>query len=115
MNPRRSFLRTMIGATTLAGLAAGPLAALAQTTVTDDTRSAGSRVDDQTVETKVKAALIAQDEVRARKIEVEVRGGVAYLSGTVRSAAEAQEALGAAQRVEGVKSVKSTLVVQPDR
>lgn len=115
MNPRRSFLRAMIGATAFAAAVATPLAATAQATTTTGDRSAGQKVDDQTIETKVKAALIAKDEVRARNIEVEVRDGVAYLSGNVRSAAEAQEALGTAQRVDGVKSVKSTLVVTPDR
>lgn len=114
MNPRRSFLRTMTGAMTLAGVAVMPGAALAQAT-TADTRSAGQKLDDQTIETKVKAALIAKDEVRAGKIQVEVRDGIAYLSGTVGSAAEAQEALGTAQGVDGVKSVKSTLVVSTQR
>jgi hypothetical protein len=55
----------------------------------DDACSAGDRVSDQALETKVKSALIGDDRVKARNIEVEVRNGVVSLAGTVDSSAEA--------------------------
>lgn len=134
MTCRRSFLQAVLSAAALSSLAATGLTARAQGYSNDEgtpraagdsgsmsnpdgSRSDGSRrmgqvVDDQTLETKVKTALIGSDQVKARNIEVEVRDGITYLSGNVNSAAEARAAVATAERVSGVKSVKSTLVVQ---
>ena len=57
-----------------------------------DSRSAGERISDQTLETLVKTTLIDDEQVKARNIEVEVRNGVVNLSGTVDSAAAAPAA-----------------------
>ena len=140
MNSRRSFLRAVVSATALASVATIPMQAWADDMTKDDTmpraegttgttgtdtmrrtdesrrsedsRRMGEVIDDQTLETKVKSALIGADEVKARNIEVEVRDGVTYLSGNVDSTAEAKAAVTTAQRVSGVKSVKSNLIVQ---
>jgi hyperosmotically inducible protein len=79
----------------------------------DDARSAGDRVSDQALETKVKSALIGDDRVKARNIEVEVRNGGVSLAGTVDSSAEAQAAVAAARQVSGVSAVNRALTVRP--
>ena len=68
-------------------------------------RGFGQRVDDQTIETKVKAALLGAPDVSGTAISVEVRGGEVQLSGFVKSRAEAQRAVDLARRVDGVTRV----------
>lgn len=72
-------------------------------------RGARERIDDQMLETRVKAALIGNDQTKARNIEVEVRDGVVHLQGEVDTAAEADAAARVAKGVEGVREVRSTL------
>lgn len=117
MNSRRSFLGTAVAAMTLSSLASLGGSAYAEGTRSetqgdDPSRRAGEYLDDQTLETKVKTALIRNDQVKARNIEVEARDGVVRLSGHVDSSAEADSAVTTAQEVSGVKSVQSTLVLQ---
>jgi osmotically-inducible protein OsmY len=68
-------------------------------------RSFGTRFDDQTIETKVKTALLGAPDVSGTSISVEVRSGEVQLSGFVKSRAEAQRAIELARRVEGVTRV----------
>lgn len=76
-----------------------------------DSRSVSDKVSDQALETKVKTALIADNRVKARKIEVEVRNKAVYLSGMVNSQAEADAAIATARKVSGVGVVNSKLTV----
>ncbi|NMG65950.1 BON domain-containing protein [Azoarcus indigens] len=112
MNTRRSFLSVLA-----AGAAASVLASVSH--AAGDThsgeRTTGEYIDDKTLEAKVKSALIGNDQVKARNVEVEVRNGVVHLGGTVDSAAEAEAAVLVARRVEGVKSVQSALMPKPAR
>lgn len=112
MNTRRSFLGAVLGSAALVTLASVAGTAAAEGTK-DTSRRPGEYIDDKTVETKVKSALIGKDEVKARNIEVEVRDGMVTLAGTVGSAAEAEAAVATARKVSGVKSVNSTLTVKP--
>ena len=48
-------------------------------------RPLGQRVDDQTTETKVKAALVGAPDVSGTAVSVEVRNGDVQLSGFVKS------------------------------
>ena len=75
-------------------------------------RPIGQRVDDQTIETKVKAALIAAKDVSGTAIQVEVRNGEVQLSGFVKSKEEAQRAIDVARRVDGVRSVSNKMTVR---
>ena len=68
-------------------------------------RNVGQRIDDQTIETKVKAALLGAPDVSGTAISVEVRRGEVQLSGFVKSRAEAQRAVDLARRVDGVTRV----------
>jgi osmotically-inducible protein OsmY len=74
-------------------------------------RSFGQVVEDQTLETRVKVALIDDPAVSAGRVEVETYKGVVQLSGTVGSEKEADAAVAAAKRVSGVTSVKNDLRV----
>jgi len=73
---------------------------------------APSDVDD-TVQRALERALERRAERQARRIKVDVRDGVAILSGTVTSWAERRALLGAAQSTPGVTSVKDELWPEP--
>jgi len=75
-------------------------------------RSTGQYVDDKTISTKVKTALINDEQVKARNIDVETYKGVVALSGFVDSSSKADRAVTLAQKVEGVQSVKNDLHVR---
>jgi hyperosmotically inducible periplasmic protein len=72
-------------------------------------RSASQTVDDATITSKVKAALVRDDLVKARNIDVDTSRGVVKLSGTVASDAEVRQALTLARQTNGVVEVQSNL------
>jgi len=61
----------------------------------------------------VKIALLNDPQVGALRLEAKTAQGVVTLSGTVRSQAEADAAIGAARRVPGAKRVESELKIVP--
>jgi BON domain-containing protein len=69
-------------------------------------------IDDATISTRVKTALLNDPQVGALHIDVDTFKGVVTLSGTVKSPAEEQQAVVVAKRINGVRDVKSTLKVQ---
>lgn len=87
-----------------------PLAACAPTRSRE---SAGEYIDDATITTRVKAALIDDPEVKAREVNVETSRGVVQLSGFVGEAGDAARAVAIAQKVPGVKSVKNDIRTKP--
>ncbi len=76
-------------------------------------RSAGQVLDDQTIETKVKAALISDEVADAREVNVEVRRNVVLLSGFTESKEEKARAGDVARGVKGVDDVANMVVVKP--
>jgi osmotically-inducible protein OsmY len=76
------------------------------------TRSTGQVIDDSTITTKVKSALIADPEVKGTQMQVEVYRGVVQLSGFVDRPTDAQKAVAVARSVEGVKEVRNNLIVK---
>jgi len=80
--------------------------------VSTEKRTAGEYVDDTVITAKVKAALIGNDETKARDINVQTREGVVQLSGFVDSSAQKSEATRVAQDVGGVKRVVNDLTVK---
>lgn len=68
-------------------------------------------VTDPALTTAVKAKFVADDSVRALKIDVDTRDGVVTLTGQVRSQAEKDQALKIARETDGVKSVVDRLTV----
>jgi len=92
-------------AMTVAGLAAGCAA-------TAHHKSTGQIIDDAAITAKVKAALVADPETKARDIDVKTYRGVVQLSGFVDSTAERRDATRIARNEKGVRSVQDELQVQ---
>jgi len=74
-------------------------------------KSAGQVIDDATITSKVKAALLADPEISGLKINVDTAGGVVKLKGEIKTMALRRKAESIARGVEGVKSVDNQLVI----
>jgi osmotically-inducible protein OsmY len=74
-------------------------------------RTFGTFVDDATTTAMVKSKLLANPNTKGLKIDVDTRGDVVTLSGTVSSAEEKQLAEELARNTGDVKQVKNQLVV----
>lgn len=74
-------------------------------------QKAGTTISDQWITTKVKSKLIADDQVKARNINVDTSKGVVTLRGIVFSSKEARRAVALARETKGVKKVLSHLKV----
>jgi hyperosmotically inducible protein len=81
--------------------------------VKEGAEKAGTAVKDTAITTDVKARFAADTTVSALSIKVETTNGVVHLTGDVKSKAEADKAIEIAKKVDGVKKVKSDLVVKP--
>ena len=68
--------------------------------------------DDQTLKTRVQTSLMNAPGVHPNEVTTEVAQGVVTLSGTVHGQAEADAAVAAARRVEGLRDVRSNLKIQ---
>ncbi|MHB8765567.1 MAG: BON domain-containing protein [Deferrisomatales bacterium] len=76
-------------------------------------QSTGEYVDDSAVTAKVKAELGADKMASLLQISVGTYKGVVQLSGFVNSREAAEHAVAIAQKVNGVREVKNSLVVKP--
>ena len=76
-------------------------------------KSVGDTIDDATVTTRVKTALLNDPDVGGLRIDVDTFKGVVTLSGRVKSKEEEAKAVAIARKIGGVSDVKSTLQVQP--
>jgi osmotically-inducible protein OsmY len=76
-------------------------------------KTAGQTVDDSTIATETKAALIDKDKVSAGSLNVEVNKGTVQLAGFVDSEAEKAAALKTAHQIKGVAKVLDAMVVLP--
>jgi hyperosmotically inducible protein len=76
-------------------------------------KTVGETIDDATITTRVKTALLNDPDVGGMRIDVDTTVGVVTLSGVVKSKEEEAKAIAVARRVGGVKDVKSTLQVNP--
>jgi hyperosmotically inducible protein len=68
--------------------------------------------DDLTITTDVKIALLNDAQVGGLRLEVKTLQGMVTLSGTVKSDADAQQAMAVARKVHGVRGVTSELKIQ---
>jgi len=85
--------------------AAIAVAALAGCASTAKHESTGEYIDDTTITTKVKSAILAEDSLKSAEINVETFKGRVQLSGFVRSQDNISRAVAVAQGVKGVTSV----------
>jgi len=69
-------------------------------------------VDDATITTQVKAAVMADPNLKVSEINVDTKNGVVTLAGTVSSQDQKQRANQVAQGVSAVKSVSDQIVVK---
>ena len=74
-------------------------------------KTVAARVDDASVSTRVKTALLNDPEIRAQSINVDTVQGVVTLTGSVRTAQERDKAVAVARRSSGVTDVKSALQI----
>lgn len=79
----------------------------------DANRSTGEVIDDATITTKVKAALIADETTKAHQINVDTNSGIVELGGFVDSDTAKNRASEVARGVSGVKEVRNDLQVKP--
>ncbi len=94
----------LLGAGGGAGYTAGEAAA-------DKERGVGDVLSDGVVTTKVNAAFTSNKKISVWDIDVDTRLGVVTLRGYVKNQEVIDEAIKTAKTVEGVKKVKSLLVV----
>jgi len=99
------FIIGLTAALAIAGFTAGCAA-----TPTSD--STGQYVDDATITTKVKSALLGDDAVKSFEIKVETFKGVVQLSGFVDTLDQKAAAERDASAVAGVQNVKNSLIVK---
>jgi osmotically-inducible protein OsmY len=90
-------------------IALAPVVGCAPTRTTEST---GQYVDDATITTKVKTALVGDVGLKVFDIHVVTYKGVVQLSGFVDSSATIAHATDVAQKVGGVQSVRNDLIVK---
>jgi hypothetical protein len=71
-------------------------------------------IDDTTITTRVKTAMLNDPAVGGLRIDVDTFRSVVTLSGRVKSQAEHDQAVGLARRVNGVSEVKDALQIIPE-
>lgn len=74
--------------------------------------STGEYIDDSTITTKVKTALVQDPAVSALDITVETFKGTVQLSGFAKNERERTRAMELAEAVVGVKSVRNDIIVR---
>jgi osmotically-inducible protein OsmY len=76
-------------------------------------KTVGETIDDATITTRVKTAMLNDQAVGGLGIDVDTFKGVVTLSGRVKSQAEKNQAVAIARRTSGVVEVKDALQVLP--
>ena len=70
-------------------------------------------IDDATISTRVKTALLNEPGITVTKVDVQTSQGVVTLTGSVKSKEEEAHVIATARKIEGVRDVKSALQIQP--
>src|SRR5438128_7854566 len=102
--PKLSYWKSVV----LALILAAPIAAVGCG------KTVGETIDDTTITTRVKTAMLNDPSVGGLRIDVDTFKGVVTLSGRVKSEAERQQAISLAHRINGVVEVKDALQVIPE-
>ena len=77
-------------------------------------KTVGEAIDDTTITTRVKTAMLNDPTVGGMRIDVDTFKGVVTLSGRVQSQAEREQAVALARGVDGVTEVKDALQIIPE-
>lgn len=99
-------LRPLAVAIALAG------ASLAACSVVQDRQTAGEYVDDATISTRVRTAIVRDPDLSLAQLNVETFNGEVQLSGFTDSSAKASKAARIARETPGVKNVRNNIVVR---
>jgi len=78
-------------------------------------KTVGETIDDTTITTRVKTAMLNDPAVGGLSIDVDTFKGVVTLSGRVKTQAERNQAITLARRTTGVVEVKDALQVVPEQ
>lgn len=70
-------------------------------------------MDDGAITTKVKAALMADDQVKGMDINVDTKDGNVSLNGMVDNQTQIDRAAEVAKKIEGVQNVTNNLTIKP--
>lgn len=95
-------------------VAAVPMASMAADKAGTTKTEAGQYASDAAVTAKVKAALLAEKNLKSLDINVETQNGVVQLSGFAVSSAQVDQAVDVATNVKGVKNVKNDIRLKTD-
>jgi osmotically-inducible protein OsmY len=76
-------------------------------------KTVGEAIDDTTITTRVKTAMLNAPDVGGLRIDVDTFKGVVTLSGRVKSEAERAQAIALARMISGVVDVKDALQIEP--
>lgn len=76
-------------------------------------KTVGEALDDTTITTRVKTAMLNDPAVGGLRIDVDTFKGVVTLSGTVKNEAEKNQAIALARQTSGVTEVKDALQINP--
>ena len=109
MNKKIAFLMM------LASVATVPLTFTTGCAVTQGRESMRENVDDKTISTKVKTALIRDPNVKASQVNVTTFKGVVQLSGFVENQSQKDRAGEIARQTSGVVDVHNDLIVPTGR
>lgn len=77
--------------------------------------SVGTEIDDTVITSKVKAALLADPDIRSFDLKVETRKGRVQLSGYVDNAAQVERAMAVARNVPAVAGVDNAVTLKGER
>src|SRR6476646_6592441 len=77
-------------------------------------KTVSEALDDTTITTRVKTAMLNDPAVGGRRIDVDTFKSVVTLSGRVKSQGEHDQAVALARRADGVSEVKDSLQIIPD-
>ena len=77
-------------------------------------KTVGETIDDTTITTRVKTAMLNDPTVGGLRIDVDTFKGVVTLSGRVKSQSEKDQAVALARKISGVVEVKDSLQVIPE-
>jgi hyperosmotically inducible periplasmic protein len=103
----------IIRTTLVAIVSAVALLVMSGCAVTRDQQTVGAYIDDTTITTQIKSRLLENKDVAGTSISVETLNGVVLLSGFAKNTTEKTTAESIARKVNGVRSVRNEIVVQP--
>jgi len=83
--------------------------------VKDTAEEVGEEVQDGSITAAIKMKFANDELVSASNIDVDTSNGLVTLNGTVATQAEANRAIELAQTVNGVKNVRSNLIIQKNQ